>query len=533
MRHFTDLFRQLDTTTRTSDKVRALARYFREAPEKDRVWTIALLSHRRPRRTVNSRLLREWAAERSGIPQWLFEESYHVVGDLAETIALLLPQPSQGSDKSLSDWIELLMSMRDSSEEEKKAAIFDAWDTLDKNGRFLFNKLITGGFRMGVSQRLMTKALSEATGIPDTSLAHRLMGNWDPVTISFEELVREGTVSEDIGKPYPFFLAYPLEDEPDALGDISEWICEWKWDGIRGQMIRRSAESFIWSRGEELITEQFPDIAASLDHFPDGTVADGEIVVMRDDGVGPFQDLQKRVGRKKPGPKVLREYPAAFIAYDLLEWQGRDIRDLPLEKRKEYLMELAGTVAAKTPAIYFSDALPVKTWDDARQLRSEARTYRAEGFMLKHRDAPYLTGRKKGGWWKWKLDPFTIDAVMIYAMRGHGRRANLYTDFTFAVWDGDRLVPFTKAYSGLTDQEFNEITRWVNQHTIERFGPVRSVKAELVFELAFEGIQASSRHKSGIALRFPRISRWRHDKSAGEADRLSDLKKLLEAYGTQ
>lgn len=530
MKGFSELFLQLDSTTRTNDKVKALAEYFNSAPEKDRVWTIALLSHRRPRRTVNTRLLREWAAERSGIPLWLFEESYHIVGDLAETIALLLPPVEKASDKKLSDWIELLTKMKDWEEEDKKAAIFDAWDSLDKTGRFLFNKLITGGFRMGVSQRLMTKALAKATGIEDTQLAHRLMGNWDPFTVTYKELVLESTPGDDIGKPYPFFLAYPLEGGPEDLGPVEDWFCEWKWDGIRGQLIKRGGESFVWSRGEELISHQVPEIVASADHLPDGTVLDGEIVVMRDDGVGLFQDLQKRIGRKKPSAKIQKGYPVAFIAYDLLEWTGQDIRENPLADRKSLLMQLAGSVAAKAPYIYFSDPLPVTSWQQAKDMREEARHYRTEGFMVKHRDAPYRSGRKKGGWWKWKLDPFTIDAVMIYAMRGHGRRANLYTDFTFAVWDGDRLVPFTKAYSGLTDDEFREITRWVNQHTIDRFGPVRAVNPELVFELAFEGIQESTRHKSGIALRFPRISQWRRDKPAKEADTYQTLKSLLKAY---
>ncbi|RDC71826.1 ATP-dependent DNA ligase [Rhodovulum sp. 12E13] len=533
---FVALFTALDQTTRTNAKVAALAAYFREAPEADRVWCIALLTGRRPKRMLTSTLLRDWAAERAGLPLWLFEESYAVAGDLAETIALILPEGAGRSDASLADWIGRLRALPKLDEPERKALVLAAWERLAPTERFVFNKLLTGGFRMGVNAKLMTRALAQATGIDEPELAHRLMGDWQPDRATWASLVLAPDPGEAASRPYPFYLAYQLDDPPDSLGDPADWAAEWKWDGIRGQLILRDGQHFVWSRGEELMTDRFPEFAASRDFLPEGIVLDGEILAWDHAADAPqsFNALQARIGRKTVPKTLLVEAPVVLRAYDLLEWQGEDWRARPFAERRAQLEAALAHLPDAAP-VRLSPLVDFDDWAELAGARATARGRQAEGLMLKRWASPYLAGRKKGDWWKWKVDPLTVDAVMVYAQAGHGRRANLYTDFTFAVWDGPpgegALVPVTKAYSGLTDAEFRRITAWVRRNTLERYGPVRAVRPVHVFEIHFEGIQKSSRHKSGIALRFPRMARWREDKPAEEANTLADLKALLAAHG--
>ncbi|MCE6961478.1 ATP-dependent DNA ligase [Cereibacter sphaeroides] len=532
MKRFAALFEALDRTTKTGEKVAALAAYFREAPEEDRVWTIALLSGRRPKRAVNATELRTWAAEVAGLPVWLAEECHPIVGDLAETISLVLPEPRHASDRTLDGWMRELLALTGRPAPVRRQAILDAWDRLTTAERFLFNKLITGGFRMGVSQGLMTRALAQATGVEEAVLAHRLMGDWKPATTSFESLTGAHDPEADASKPYPFALASPLEAEADSLGLPEDWFAEWKWDGIRGQVVNRAGAFALWSRGEELITDRFPDLAPLRDFLPLGLVIDAEVLAWTGSGPMPFAALQKRIGRLNVPKKILTEAPAHLLAYDLLEEAGEDLRPSPLSHRRARLEAILAALPAGLP-ISPSPLVTFDAWEALGEVRLTARERNAEGLMLKRRVSPYFVGRKRGDWWKWKLDPYTVDAVMLYAQQGAGRRATLFTDFTFAVRDGDDLVPFTKAYSGLTDAEFRQITDWVRRNTLERFGPVRRVPPQLVFELAFEGIQASLRHKSGIALRFPRMVRWRQDKPVAEIDTLDSLRELLAISETQ
>lgn len=530
MKQFATLFSAIDQSTKTNAKVAAMAHYFTQASDADRLWTIAIFSGRRPKRAVTTTKLREWASERAGIPLWLFEECYPVVGDLAETIALVLPPATHNIDRSLSDWITLLRDLKDAEDDVKKQTVLDAWDGLPTTERFLFNKLITGGFRIGVSQKLMTRALAQATDKPEAELAHRLMGDWTPDTITWHALIEAEDTSAHASRPYPFYLAHGLEDSPQALGTPDDWQAEWKWDGIRGQLILRDNRYFVWSRGEELMTDRFPELARALDLLPQGTVLDGEILVWGEGGPQSFNALQKRIGRKTVPKKLLQDAPVVLYAYDVLEWGGQDLRETPLATRRGILERALADVPDDAP-VRLSPTVPFGAWDDLAVVRADARAASAEGLMLKRNDSPYRIGRKKGDWWKWKLDPLTIDAVMIYAQAGHGRRANLFTDYTFAVWNGNELVPFTKAYSGLKDDEFRKITAWVKKNTLQRFGPVRQVTPHHVFEIAFEGIQASSRHQSGVALRFPRMLRWRQDKPVQEANTLDDLNEMLATYG--
>ena len=530
MKQFTELFLALDQTTKTLSKIEALVNYFDQADEEDKQWAIAILSHRRPRRTVNTSLLRVWAAESGGIPQWLFDESYHVVGDLAETIALVLPEAKQGTDHSLTYWINFIKLLGDLEEEEKKRKVQKAWSGLRRYEKFVFNKLITGGFRMGVSQKLMVKALAKHTGMSESQLAHRLMGNWTPDNITYQELIYAENPNADLSKPYPFYLAYALEEDPVTLGSPDQWQAEWKWDGIRGQVIIRKGRLFVWSRGEELVTDKYPEYEVLTNVFPDGTVIDGEILPFKDGKPLSFNVLQTRIGRKNVSGKVMENAPVIFKAYDLLEWEGQDIREWPYCQRRKQLEDQVAQ-AGSGGVLKLSEVVDFHSWEELEDFRNQSRSYHSEGIMLKRLDSVYRDGRRRGDWWKWKTDPLTIDAVMIYAMRGHGRRANLYTDYTFAVWNNGELIPFTKAYSGLTDQEIREVDNFVKKNTLERFGPVRSVKPDLVFEIAFEGINRSTRHKSGVALRFPRIKRWRKDKPTSEANTLEDLNLMLERYG--
>jgi DNA ligase-1 len=530
MKDFAALFQTLDETTKTSLKVQALAHYFETANDEDKLWTIALFSGRRPKRAITTTLLRTWAAECAGLELWLFEECYPIVGDLAETISLILSDSSDTYDYTLTHWLNALIALSKEPEDLKRAFVIDAWDHLNGTERFLFNKLITGGFRVGVSQKLMTRALAQATGQDEADLAHRLMGNWTPQTTSFETLIEADDPEAALSRPYPFYLAHAVEGAPDQLGPITDWHAEWKWDGIRGQIILRGGTHFVWSRGEELMTDRFPEFAALLDFLPSGVVLDGEILGWKDEKPLPFAALQKRITRKTVPAKLLRDTPVILYSYDLLELNGEDLRESAFSTRRAQLEALLQSLPETAP-IRLSPSIEANTWEQLATHRAQARDKQAEGLMLKRCASPYLAGRKKGDWWKWKLDPLTIDAVMIYAQSGHGRRANLFTDYTFAVWNGNDLVPFTKAYSGLSDAEFRQITAWVRQNTLQRFGPVRQVPAEHVFEIAFEGIQRSTRHKSGVALRFPRMLRWRQDKVAKDANTLDDLNEMLVIYG--
>lgn len=529
MKRFAALIRTLDVTNKTSLKVEALSDYFRTAPDKDKVWTIAILSHRRPSRPVNTTLMRKWASELAGIPLWLFEESYHIVGDLAETIALVIPPATQSSEKSLNQFIREIIDLKLESEDKKKEYLQTNWLALNYYERFVFTKLITGSFRIGVSQKLMTRALSIATKIDEDVLAYKIMGNWDPLNTSFENLILKENEEDFLSKPYPFYLAYAIDRDVEELGDASQWSVEHKWDGIRSQVIVRNKELFVWTRGEELVTDKYPEFKKLIGVIPSGTVLDGEILPFPNGRIGTFNELQTRISRKNISKKLLKNVPVILKAYDVLEWKGKDIRNHPFAVRRKILELLYTEVSSENLPLHLSQRISFKSWAEIAEERERARQEKSEGLMLKRMDSPYLVGRKKGAWWKWKVDPLTIDAVLTYAMRGHGRRSSLFTDYTFGLWDKERkeLVTFAKAYSGLTDAEFSKLDAWIRKNTLERFGPVRSVTPYHVFEIAFEGVAESKRHKSGVATRFPRMVRWRKDKNIHQANTLEELKALI------
>ena len=543
MREFARLYAELDETTATNRKLDALQNYFSSAAPENAAWAVYFLAGGKPRQAVPSKLLRQYAIEYAGLDEWLFDESYNAVGDMAETIAHILPPPLRQSDIGLAEWMqERIGPLRGADPATIRESLFRFWDELDWRERFLLVKLIGGGFRVGVSKLLVTRALSAIAAVDSKLIAQRLMGWTDgsvrPTAAGFLQLIAEQSDDEHKlrgGQPYPFFLAHQLQGEPSALGELADWQAEWKYDGIRAQLVRRGGQNYLWSRGEDLITERFPELAAV--RLPEGTVVDGEVLVWSaGDGPAPFADLQKRIGRKTLSAKLLAELPAVLVCYDLLEENGVDLRAVPQHERRTLLEALVKETSQ--PQLKISPLVKAADWDELAAIRKESRARGVEGMMLKATQAQYGVGRTKdvGIWWKWKVDPYSIDAVLIYAQAGHGRRASLYTDYTFAVWDLDdagerKLVPFAKAYSGLTDAEIAVVDNAIRKTTIEKFGPVRSVRPTMVFEIGFEGIALSTRHKAGIAVRFPRILRKRDDKPVEDADTLDTLKGLLAAAG--
>lgn len=531
MKRFAELFLQLDQTNKTNVRVEALKSYFLSAPDEDKIWVLALFTDRRPPSIFKSRQVHAWALEQSAVPEWLFYECYSSVGDQAETISLILPAPQHSSEeRSLNQWFRSMQALRNASDDEKRAFLIEAWTTMSRYEIFVFNKLLMGSFRIGVSKTLVIRAVAEAAGLEVPVVAHRVMGDWDPAVNTFHELIHRPNEHDNLSQPYPFYLAHAIDHDLEALGNPSDWFAEWKWDGIRSQVIVRNRQLYVWSRGEELITDKFPELHDLLQFLPDGTVLDGETLCYTEGRPMPFSVLQTRIGRKNLTKKILKDAPVVFMCYDILEWRGEDIRGHAQELRRKQLEDLYNSPSPPV-AFKLSPVISFSKWEELRELHLQSRSKAAEGFMLKRKSAQYQVGRRKGDWWKWKIDPLTIDAVLVYAQKGHGRRTELYTDYTFAVWDEGKLIPFAKAYSGLTNEEIREVDKFIRQNTLEKFGPVRTVKPQLVFEIGFEGISKSTRHKSGIAVRFPRILRWRHDKPVADADSLAALKELLQRHG--
>jgi DNA ligase 1 len=564
MKRFADLYDAIDRTTSTNAKVAALVAYLGSAPPADAAWALFFLTGRRLKRLLPSRLLHEWTLELTGFPEWLVHESYSAVGDYAEAIALIIDgrvrplteadlarAPAAGTQASLFDeppavvsgdastgaddaglslsaWLEKrILPLRNASDEERRMRVLTWWSRLERRELFLLNKLLTGEFRVGVSHTLVVRAVAQLASLSTAVVEHRLMGTWEPTAEAFATLIGPEGPADDPSRPYPFCLASPLMDPVESLGPLEDWLVEWKWDGIRAQLIHRDARVFLWSRGEELITDRFPEISTAASHLPPGTVLDGEVLAFADGKPRPFSDLQQRIGRQRNVRETAAGIPAAFLAYDVLEDGGVDVRDRPLRERRARLIELVNGSVLRV-----SEQVTGATWDELAGLRRHSRARGVEGLMLKRWTSPYRPGRKRGDWWKWKIEPFTMDAVLIYAQPGSGRRATVFTDYTFGVWDQGELVPVAKAYSGLSDEEIDELDRWIRRHTTERFGPVSAVEPVHVFELGFEAIAASTRHKSGIAVRFPRILRWRRDKPARQADTLDTLERLVESRGS-
>lgn len=523
MQRFCELFNRLDQTRKTSEKVEALRDYFASVPAEDAAWAVYVLKGEKMRRLVKTNRLREWVAEEAGVPVWLLEASYAEAGDLAETLARLWPAEGKGLGMSLHELIETHLLHLGDDPAVQQVKLRGIWSKCTMDERFLVNKILTGGFRMGVARALTARALAEVAGIEPSLVEHRLMGQWEPTAASMRALMApEGEDAVSVNHPYPFYLASPLSGEVSDLGETADWQAEWKWDGIRAQLIVRGGEVMLWSRGEEVISDGFPEIVEGARVLPDGTVLDGELLAWKEEQALPFGELQRRINRRNPSAKLRGEVPVIFMVYDCMEVHGVDIRAMPLYARVSQAVPMFGT--EETPGFRVSEPLDFRTWAELTELRELARARGVEGVMIKRLDSAYRSGRKRGDWWKWKVEPFVLDAVMVYAQAGHGRRAGLYTDYTFALRDGEDLVPFAKAYSGLSDAEMKEVDTFIRKHTLEKHGPVRVVEPLLVCEVAFEGVQVSKRHKCGLAVRFPRVSRLRSDKSVEMIDSIEALR---------
>jgi DNA ligase-1 len=529
MKSFVELFDAIDQTNKSREKIKALVHFLEVSNDEDSLWAIALIYGKKPKRTISSRQLKEWATELSPFPEWLFEETLSSVGDLAETIAYILPESLEQSELSLSEWMTEIMALSNRGEEEKHSYVLRSWSTLNISYKLVFNKLITGSFRIGISKKNLIKAIAQKTQRKESDITYKLSGEWNAWTHSLDQLLNDEGMASDLSKPYPLFFAQSIKSEATSLGDINNWQIEYKWDGLRAQLIKRNGELFLWSKDEDLITKAFPEFEVLKETIDDGIVLDGQVLAFRD-RILPLQHLQKRINRKNLSKKLLQEAPVVFRAFDIMEYKGKDVRHEALSKRRIMLEKAIG----KSPIepLQISPIIKASSWNDANILRLNSRDLQAVGLLMKDISSPYEEGISSEKWWEWKTDSFHIDAVMLYASKGYGQHSNVYNELTFAVWDKEKLLPFTKASAGLTITELKELDQFVKQHTKERFGPVRSVDAELVFEIAFEAIQASSRHKSGIVLRSPRIARWRKDKKADAAGTIEELHALLDAFGS-
>ena len=525
MREFSQLFHDLDESTKTNDRIDQLVKYLLEASPEDSIWVCWFLAGNRIKGAIKTSELRTFASERSGLPQWLLEECHDRVGDLAETISLLVATEGSGEILSLSEWIiKFIEPMIGMDTEERRENIFRVWDFLGEQDFLPFHKLLTGGFRMGVSKGNLCKALARVGGVQPAIIAQRLTGNWSPKTLSLEGILNPGDDEDRLCQPFPFCLANPLQEEAENLGRLEDWQVEWKWDGIRAQLINRGGTCMIWSRGDESVGHSFPEVMNAGKWLPGDLCMDGEILAWGQDGLRSFSRLQARLGRKEPGPTILKREPVRFQAYDLLRLDGMDMRKVSLEERRKKLEAILSSLPPDFP-IGLSPLVEEESWASLRKLREESCNRGVEGFMLKKKDSSFESGRVKGCWYKWKVDPYLADMVVVSAQLGHGKRSNLYSDYSLAVWDEQgELVTVAKAYSGLSDNEIEKVDRFVRKNITGKFGPVRSVKPNLVFEIAFEGVRSSGRHKSGVALRFPRINRWRTDKKIEDADTLEIIR---------
>ena len=557
-RSFGNLINNLEQCNSTKKKINLISVFIKDIDPRDGSWILLLLMSTRQKRVITGRRLKDILQASFRMPSWLIDDCFAQVGDSAETISLLWPQlKSELTDaniecsevynklfnepkesKPLHWWMEtLLPAIKDATETTQNRLILKLWSDIADQDHYLTNKLITGGFRNGVSKGLVVKSIAQAYELDESTVLERLMKPIEINNIWFQELTHPVSINRtDRGAiPYPFYLASPVEIEKIKETPPADWRLEYKWDGIRGQLIKRDTGAYLWSRGEELVNHVFPEIIEMAENLPDGTVLDGEILCWQKDVRKPmaFASLQRRLGRKTVNKKLLKECPTVFLAYDILEHKSIDIRAYNLRDRLKLLESVQ--LNYNHPCLVIDNEKEFAEWEELIQLRDRARLEGAEGLMIKKISSHYLSGRKRGYWWKYKHDPMTLDAVLIYAQAGTGKRANLFTDYTFALWDDSnkyskdrKLVTFAKAYSGLNNSELMELDKWIRTHTIERYGPTRVVEQKQIFEIAFEGVMESKRHKCGLAVRFPRIHRWRIDKPVMEADCIEQAQALLK-----
>ena len=536
---FSKLFEDLDSNNSSNKKVNFLTKYFKLNNNLNNILTIYLLIGKKNKRFISGKSLREYYANIYKIPKWLIDECYSKVGDSAEVIALLLQdkilEKNIKDDISLNELInEILPKLKKLDENKKKLYIKSLWEKISKDNQLIFNKILSGTFRIGVSKGLVVKAISNMTGVDESIILHRLMGELEPIEETYMFLINQKLEQKELDyKPYPFQLANTFDERIKETISVDKYQFEPKWDGIRSQIIKRSNNISIWTRGEELVNKTFPELIKIISHFKNDFVLDGEILIWDENKNRPknFSLLQKRLGRKSPSLKIQKDLPVVFMAYDILEINGKDIRSKILSERRNILEKSFSNLISEDKSIIgkikITKLHQISNWIDLEEVKNSARKSNTEGLVIKDKQSEYVPGRKKGNWWKYKIDPMQLDGILIYARPGSGKRADLYTDYSFGIWEDNKLVKFANAYSGLNNEEIRELDKWIRRNTLEKFGPVRSVKPELVFEISFDNIQISKRHKSGIALRFPRITKWRRDKNIMEADNLENALKMI------
>ena len=536
---FSKLFEDLDSNNSSNKKVNSLTKYFKLNNNLNNILTIYLLIGKKNKRFISGKSLREYYANIYKIPKWLIDECYSKVGDSAEVISLLLQdkllEKNIKDDISLNELInEILPKLKKLDENKKKLYIKSLWEKISKDNQLIFNKILSGTFRIGVSKGLVVKAISNMTGVDESIILHRLMGELEPIEETYMFLINQKLEQKELDyKPYPFQLANTFDERIKETISVDKYQFESKWDGIRSQIIKRSNNISIWTRGEELVNKTFPELIKIISHFKNDFVLDGEILIWDENKNRPknFSLLQKRLGRKSPSLKIQKDLPVVFMAYDILEINGKDIRSKILSERRNILEKSFSNLISEDKSIIgkikITKLHQISNWIDLEEVKNSARKSNTEGLVIKDKQSEYVPGRKKGNWWKYKIDPMQLDGVLIYARPGSGKRADLYTDYSFGIWEDNKLVKFANAYSGLNNEEIRELDKWIRRNTLEKFGPVRSVKPELVFEISFDNIQISKRHKSGIALRFPRITKWRRDKNIMEADNLENALKMI------
>ena len=542
MRNFATLFKELDETAQADLKIEALINYFKKVPPEDLAWTVSLLLGRKIKQVISVKRLRKWSVELTQIPDWLLAECLNNVGDLAETISLILPFEGNSENIPLHVWIEqCIFPLKDQQEEIQKEKIVSFWHQLNSVERFLFNKLVTGSFHVDIPPKLIIKALSSFCSLNEKYISQRLIGNWVP-TAGFFNFLCTSNVSDTMANiPYPFNPVVQLDLKVEDLGNINQWLFEWKWNGIRSQIIKRENKVFIWSHDEDLLNDSFPELYELGSILPDGTVIEGIIIPIRDNILLPSAELKKRIAKRYPVKKILSDIPVSFVAFDLLEFDKEDIRNKSLNQRRNLLKEILNDITDKR--IILSGVVECNSWKDLKIARSEAGKKSVDGLMLKRLYSPYSIGSETivsamqsgiltTNWYKWKNDPLTINAILLYARLEQGSTSPLFKEYTFALWHDGKLIPFAKTSSGLTDEEIIQVDSFIRKNTLGKFGPVRTVKPELVFKLEFDGIQKSSRNKSGIVVLSPHITRWHHYKKIEEAGSLNSLTILLNNSST-
>lgn len=525
MKAFAELIFNLRKWDTENNQIRYIKEYFSISDDRDCIWAIYILLGKKIKNEFRSKQqLKKWACEYAEIPDWLFDESYSFTGDLTETISLILPGKEADSGRTLTEWMHYMESFCKSDDQGNKKKVVDAWKELDHTETYVFNKLIPGNFKSGVDEKVIIKALSKFLNIESNVISNRIKSNWHPDLISFYELFSKFNPDDIISKPYPFIPEEVFESEPGVLGSAADWLAEQKFKGIRCQLIFRKGKIFLWTDNGELINDKFPEFEFIKKYLPDDSVFTGSIICINNGMKSQHNYLQARLRRKNISSKSLKESPVIFMMNDLLEYEGTDMRNKFLIERKE-LIKCNKFMISKNNLIKYSENIKFENWEELRTIRRKSSDTISGGIILKKKNSLFLSDINEK-YLICKPEPLSADAVLMYALKGE--RTDLFSEFTLGVWDKGKLVSIAKINSGLSEEEIREVSEFVNNNTLEKFGPVRTVRPELVFNISFESISFSVRHKSGVVLQSPEISKWIRGKNIFDASSLENLKKFIK-----